>query len=138
MKRNISDRNILDDFCHRFCDVLESHCKYIVVSGFVAISSGRTRGTEDIEIIIESLDKERFLSLHKDLVKAGFVCMQSDEPEELFARYLAEKTSIRYTFDDYPVPEMELMFSKDLLDDMQIETRIKLALTGLDVWFSNI
>ncbi|MFH0837270.1 MAG: hypothetical protein V1870_04025 [Candidatus Aenigmatarchaeota archaeon] len=138
MKRNMSDRNILDDFCQKFCDVLERHCKYIVVSGFVAISSGRTRGTEDIDVIIERLDKKEFISLHRALIKAGFVCMQTDDPEEMFEKYLSKKTSIRYTFGDHPLPEMELMFSKDLLDDTQIKTRVKLELTGLDIWFSNI
>lgn len=55
MDRRLKDRNILDDICTKFCKVLEKHCKYIVVSGFVAISSGRTRGTEDIDLIIERL-----------------------------------------------------------------------------------
>ena len=49
MDRRVSDRNILDEVCTKFCKILERHCKYIVVSGFVAISSGRTRGTEDID-----------------------------------------------------------------------------------------
>ena len=54
MEREIRDRNILDTFCTEFCDIVEKHCKYIIVSGFVAIASGRTRGTEDIDMIIET------------------------------------------------------------------------------------
>ena len=56
--RGISEKNILDEFCIKFCKVLEKQCRYIVVSGFVAISSGRSRATEDIDIIIEKLDLE--------------------------------------------------------------------------------
>jgi hypothetical protein len=33
---------------------------------------------------------------------------------------------------------MEIKFAKDVLDDYQLKTRIKLELTGLDVWFSSI
>jgi len=69
--RGVSERNILDDFCIKFCSVVEKHCKYIVVSGFVAISSGRSRATEDIDMIIEKLDIDRFKKLHEDLTKEG-------------------------------------------------------------------
>ncbi len=51
MEREVSDRNILDKFTEEFCSIIEKHCQYIVVSGFVAIASGRTRGTEDIDMI---------------------------------------------------------------------------------------
>ena len=90
MDRRIKDRNILDEICIKFCKVLERHCRYIVVSGFVAISSGRTRGTEDIDVISEGLEKPAFSLLHKDLVKKGFVCMQGSDPEALYEDYLKE------------------------------------------------
>ncbi|MFH1398679.1 MAG: hypothetical protein ABIG95_01040 [Candidatus Woesearchaeota archaeon] len=135
--RGTKNRNILDEFCIKFCSVVEAHCKYIVVSGFVAISSGRARATEDIDIIIEKIDLPSFFLLHNDLVKEGFVCMQSDLPEEIF-RYLEDKLAVRYTLSDLPLPEMELKFSKDALDEYQIKTRVKLPLTGLDLWFSSI
>ena len=67
--RGIGEKNILDDFCTKFCSIVEKHCRYIVVSGFVAISSGRTRATEDIDLIIEKLNLEKFKNLHADLMK---------------------------------------------------------------------
>ena len=135
--RGINNRNILDTFCIKFCSVVDKHCKYIIVSGFLAISSGRARATEDIDMIIERLDFERFKKLHNDLIKNEFVCMQSDSAKEIFS-YLIDKTAVRYTLKDEPLPEMEIKFAKDQLDDLQIRGRIKLSLTGLDVWFSNI
>ena len=33
---------------------------------------------------------------------------------------------------------MELKFTKDLLDEYQLKTKVKLKLTGLDIWFSSI
>lgn len=138
MSRDIADRNILDDFCIAFCSVLENHCKYIVVSGFVAIASGRTRGTEDIDVIVEKIDKDAFVALHDDLVHNDFECMQGDNPIELYEEYLVDNTSIRYTYKDKLLPEMEFKLAKDELDEYQIKTRQKIPLTGLDIWFSSI
>jgi len=137
MTRQIGDRSILDDFCIKFSEIVERYTQYIIVSGFVAIASGRVRGTEDIDMIILPLDKKDFFSMHAELIKDGFVAMQSDDPSELFD-YLKENISIRYTRKDMPLPEMELKFAKDELDRYQIITRIKLPLTGLDIWFSSI
>ncbi len=138
MDRRISDRNILDEICTKFCDILENHCSYIVVSGFVAISSGRTRGTEDIDVIIERLNINAFEKLHDDLIKNGFVCMQGGNPENLYVSYLKDNISIRYTYKDLILPEMELKLAKDELDNYQLQNRIKLKLTGLNVWFGSV
>lgn len=137
MERLVSDRNILDEFCLRFCKVLGKHVEYIVVSGFIAIASGRTRGTEDIDIIIRRMSKDKFSELHQDLLREGFICIQSPELEEIFG-YLRENLPVRYTMKNQPVPEIELKFEKDKLDDYQFQTKEKLPLTGLDVWFSSV
>ena len=138
MERRISDRNLLDDICVKFCNILEKHCKYIVVSGFVAISSGRTRGTEDIDFIIEKIGNIGFDLLHKDLTQKGFICMQGENSRNLYDDYLYENLSIRYTYSDLALPEMELKLAKDELDEYQLKNRIKLEMTGLDIWFSTI
>ncbi|HLG24134.1 MAG TPA: hypothetical protein VI564_04365 [Candidatus Nanoarchaeia archaeon] len=138
MERRVKDRNILDKFCLDFCKVVEKHCKYIIVSGFVAIASGRTRGTEDIDIIIEKLSQSKFAKLHKSLIKNEFICIQGSNSNNLYNDYLKDNISIRYTYKKLLLPEMELKFSKDSLDDYQLKTRVKLKLTGLDLWFSSV
>lgn len=137
MERDVSDRSILDSFVIEFCKIVEKHAKYIIVSGFVAIASGRARGTEDIDMILARLSKEQFISLHRDLLMANFICMQSEDEEELHS-YLKENLSIRYTRKDKPIPEMEVKFAKDDIDEVQLNTRVKLPLTDLDVWFGSI
>ncbi|HIH05367.1 TPA: hypothetical protein HA281_00255 [Candidatus Woesearchaeota archaeon] len=62
--RETGGKNLLDAFTEDFCAVVERHAKYIIVSGFVAISSGRPRGTEDIDMIVERLPPEKFRALH--------------------------------------------------------------------------
>ena len=130
-------KNILDKFCIDFCKVVEKNCKYIIVSGFVAIASGRVRGTEDIDMIIERLNLKKFIQLHKDLIKNNFVCMQSDSEQEIYD-YLKDNLSVRYTYKNKPLPEMEVKFAKDYLDEYQLKNRVKLKITNLDVWFSSI
>lgn len=138
MERTTSDRNILDSFCARFCSIVEKHAKYIIVSGFLIISLGRVRGTEDIDMILEKMNKERFIAMHKDLRTAGFVCMQTEDPEEIYDAYLTKKASVRYTYDDIPIPEMEIKFAKDELDEIQLRNRVKIPPARIDVWFASI
>ena len=137
MEREVSDRNILDKFCEDFCEIVENHCKYIIVSGFLVIASGRTRGTEDIDMIMEKISLEKFSLLFKELEKNDFICMQSSKPEEVY-EYLIDNTSVRFTRKNSPLPEMEVKFVKDELDLFQLDQRVKFPLTGLEVWFSNV
>lgn len=138
-ERRIGDRNVLDKFAEDFCRVVDKHCKYIVVSGFVAIASGRSRATEDIDMITEKMPLDKFVELHKDLVKEGFECMQSSLAEDVFD-YLLHGDNVRYTRTEnkfYP-PEMDIHFVKDELDEIQLKERQKINFIGLDIWFSSV
>lgn len=136
--REISDTNILKDFCERFCHIVDKYCKYIIVSGYLVIASGRSRATQDIDMILEKISKETFIALHNELAKNGFNCIQGDDPKEIYEYYLAEATSVRYIYQKEFLPEMEVKLAKDLLDNIQLQTRVKIPLTNVDVWFSSI
>ena len=137
MKREISDRTILDKFTEDFCDIVNNHTKYIICSGFVAISHGRSRGTEDIDMIIEKLSLEKFEKLHQDLIKNGFECLQSEKMEEIYD-YLSRGDSVRYIRKGDYLPEMEIKFAKDELDNFQLNSRVKIPFTELNVYFPKI
>ena len=135
----VSDKNVLINFIKDFVFILNKlNIKYIIVSGFVAISHGRSRGTEDIDIIIENLSKEKFVELNDELDKNGFETLQGVNGEELFEDYLEDKLSIRYVRKGEFLPEMELKMAQDELDKDQLTNRTKLPLTGLDFYFSTI
>jgi len=102
------------------------------------ISHGRSRGTEDIDIIIDKIDEKTFAKMHNALEDADFECMQSKNPKEIYNDYLKEGLSVRYVKKGKFLPEMELKLAKDELDIYQIKTRKKLPLTGLDLYFSSI
>jgi hypothetical protein len=130
--------NILDRFALKFSGIVEKYTEYIIVSGFVAISSGRTRATEDIDMIIKPVNKQKFSAFHQELEKNGFECIQSNDPAKIYDDYLSCFTPIRYIEKDIMLPEMELKFARDELDEYQFRTKTKLKLTGLDLWFSNV
>ncbi len=138
MNRRVDDKNILDEFAEMFCGIVDKHAKYIVVSGFVAIAHGRSRGTEDIDMILENIPFERFRKLHDELVREGFICVQSSNVLEIYD-YLKRGDSIRYVDNNELMPpEMEVKFAKDEIDRLQLATRRKLEFTGLNIWFSSI
>jgi hypothetical protein len=57
MKREIKNRNILDEFCKKFCSIVDKHTKYIIVLGFLVISSGRTRGPKTLILLFHRYQK---------------------------------------------------------------------------------
>jgi hypothetical protein len=133
----VGDKTILEKFTADFIRVVEKYAKYIIVSGLVAILHGRSRGTEDIDIIIERIDLNTFTKLHKNLLKNNFECLQSKKVEEIY-KYLKDNLSVRYIKKGYFVPQVELRFAKDELDNYQLKTRKKLPFTGTDFYFSSI
>ena len=139
LERRVSDTNLLNSFVKDFVDVLDSiKVNYIIVSGFVAISHGRSRGTEDIDLIIEKIGEKKFSEMHAALIKADFECLQGNKAEELFGDYLKENVSLRYVLKGGFVPEMEVKMAKDFLDESQLREKTKLPITGLPFWFSSI
>ncbi|MFH1073012.1 MAG: hypothetical protein V1743_06300 [Nanoarchaeota archaeon] len=138
MDRAVKDITLLERFVLNFVRVVEKHARYIVVSGFVVIAHGRARGTEDIDMILERIPKSRFLKLHRALGLAGFQCVQTSSGTDVYDRYLADNLSIRYVLKGTFVPEMEVKFAKDELDNYQLGTRKKIPLTGLDIYYSSI
>ncbi|MBI2675930.1 MAG: hypothetical protein HYX24_05700 [Candidatus Aenigmarchaeota archaeon] len=139
MKRSIMDRTILEAFAKDFVSVLDRQkITYIIVSGFVAIAHGRSRGTEDIDVILERMPKERFARLHAYLLKENFECVQAEPPEKLYTEYLSKGLAIRYFRKGSVLPEMEVKLAKDQLDEYQLETRKKLPFTDMDFYFSSV
>ncbi len=76
--------------------------------------------------------------MHEELIRNDFECIQSDKPDNIYDDYLIENTSVRYIRKGEFAPEIKLKFSKDSLDEEQLNNRKKYPLTGLDLYFSTI
>ncbi|MEK6860171.1 MAG: hypothetical protein AABX54_05145 [Nanoarchaeota archaeon] len=102
------DLNELDFFVRDFLNILKKHSDYLVVSGFVSISTGRTRGTEDVDIIFPLMEKTNFFNLFSDLLKNGFWCYQADNAEETYS-YIRGLNSIRFARINQMFPNIEFI-----------------------------
>ncbi len=105
MKRELTD---LDRFVKDFLEVLQNHSCHLIVSGFVSISSGRTRGTEDVDVLVPVMGKSKFIELFKNLQESGFWCYQGETAEEVYD-YFKELSSIRFARTDELFPNMEVI-----------------------------
>ncbi len=85
----------LDIFLKDFLDILKNHSDYLVVSEFVSISTGRIRGTEDIDVLVPIMKKEKFIKFFKDIEDNGFWCYQGDDVNKIQS-YLDESINIRF------------------------------------------
>lgn len=109
--------NELDKFVVNFIEILERNSmKYVIVSGYVAILFGRSRATEDIDMIVSKISKERFLSLINDL-KDKFWCINCGDPDKMYSDYLSNNTALRFSYIDTIIPNVEFKFPKAEVDE---------------------
>ena len=135
----ISNLNLLSKFTLDFCNVVDKYSKYVILSGFVAIATGRPRGTEDIDILVEKLDFETFNKIHLELLEKFEVLGLSDiNSKSLYDEYLSQNIPIRYIYKNKLFPNMEFKFCKNLVDDLTLKNRQKIIETNLDIYFPQI
>ena len=98
----------LDMFVKQFLEILKRHSDYLIVSGFVSISTGRTRGTEDVDILVPVLNQEQFNDFFNDLQENCFWCYQGDKSEEVYS-YIEDLVSVRFARIKEMYPNMEFI-----------------------------
>lgn len=132
--RDISIKNKvaskLDVYVIDFINVLKKYVDYVVVSGYVSILFGRSRGTEDIDILIKKIDFDTFIQLHQELIKKNYWFLNADNPTELYGM-LENKLAIRAAAKDTVIPNIEIKFVKGELDIISLNEH-RVAKTGND------
>ncbi len=128
--------NKLDKLIIDFSDVLEEHIDYVLVAGYVAILFGRTRVTEDIDLLIPYISKERFQNLHEDL-QEDFWCLNEDNEEELYS-LLKSGHALRYARSDEVIPNVEVKFVKSEVDETTLENKISVKLNDRNLNVSSL
>lgn len=124
------DLNDLDKFVIDFVKLLK--IKYVIVSGYVSILFGRTRGSEDVDILIEKLDKKRFVDFYKSVTKKEFYCLNTSKVNEAY-EYLETGHAIRFARINEAVPNMEIKFIKDRKDEYVLNNPIKVSINRLEL-----
>lgn len=132
--------NKLDNITIKFTSILNKlNIKYVLVSGYVSILFGRSRSSEDIDILIEKLDFESFKKLWVELVKC-FECIITESCENAYKEYLIEGNSIRFSEKEMYVPNVEIKFPNKLndLDLVSLNERKEVVLNGNLMFISPI
>lgn len=135
LDKELSD---LDLFVLKICSIIERHCNYVLISGYVAIFFGRTRTTEDVDMFIEKISKEKFSALYKDLQAHGFWAINANSEEELFSMLKDDHLAIRFAEKGKAVPNLEVKFVKDLLDAIALSEKIKVITKKGELRISSI
>jgi len=105
INRELTD---LDLFVKDFLEILKKYSDYLIVSGFVSISTGRTRGTEDVDILVPVMEKEKFAQFFAELQETGFWCYQGDNSDSIYG-YVKDLISIRFARINEMYPNMEFI-----------------------------
>lgn len=78
--------NDLDKLAIDFVRILDSSgIRYVLVSGYVAILFGRSRSSEDIDVMVEKMSEEQFLEL-SDKITKSFDCIITDNPKSAYEK----------------------------------------------------
>ena len=128
---------LLDQFVLEFIRILEPVTPYVIVSGYVAILFGRSRGTEDVDILIPHLEKKSFEELHEALTNGGYEFLNAEDTDGLYDM-LSSRMGIRIAKNDQFIPNIELKFLKDEVDRCVIRDRVVVNLPDANVYISPI
>jgi len=127
----------LDRFVLDFIHVLEQKTSYVIVSGYVAILFGRSRGTEDVDILIPPVGIDTFDQLHLALVDGGYEFLNAENAPGLYDM-LTNGMGIRIAKKDQFIPNIELKFLKDDVDRRVLLDRIAVRIPGASLCISPI
>jgi len=135
IRRTLSE---LDKFVIDFVELLRRmKIRYVIVSGYVAILFGRTRGTEDVDFFIEDASQNSFDKLMKELDKRNLWIVNTSSTSMAY-EMLKEGDSIRIAKKNDVVPNMEIKIAKTKDDKEQLENPVKVVINGFELPISPI
>jgi len=130
-----SDRKLseLDKFVLDFVSILDN---YVIVSGYVSILFGRSRATEDIDLLIPSMDEDKFTKLWRKIYGANFECLNTYKIEEAFD--MLNEHAIRFAKKGEAIPNIEFKIIKNDVDKYSFDNKINAVLKGGNLYISPI
>ena len=127
----------LDKFALDFINIIKKYVEYTVISGYVSILLGRSRVSEDIDVYIKKIDIQQFKKMCQELLENNFWCINTEKPEEIY-EYLKDGLAVRFAKTNSPIPNFEVKFPKDKLDEQVFEDPIKVILTEGEIIISSL
>jgi hypothetical protein len=125
--------NQLDKFVIDFTSLLD---KYVVVSGYVSILFGRSRATEDIDLLAPLASLEEFTRLWEKIYQNEFECLNTDKPKDAFD--MLKEHAIRFARKGKPLPNIEFKTIKNDIEKYSYNNKIKVILESGEFFISPI
>ncbi len=127
----------LDEFVLDFVEILEElDLEYVIVSGYVAILTGRSRGTEDVDVIIEELDEKMTREFAEKVKDEGYWCINS-EISNIYGM-LKDDLAVRFAEKDKVIPNFEVRFALDKFERSAVENKVRVDLEQKILYISPI
>ena len=133
LDRELSD---LDKFAVDFCKKIDKHTKYVIVSGYVSILLGRTRASEDIDMLIPETDGKNWEKIYSALEEEGYYCLNADAEESY--SYLKDGIAVRFAPKKQVIPNMEILFAENKIQKLAIATSITATIGKDKIIISNL
>lgn len=133
-ERTLSD---LDKFAIDFLKIIKKHVDYVIISGYVSILLGRSRSSEDIDIFIKNISGDKFEKLYQDLTRDKFWCLNSGNINELYS-YLQDGLAIRFAYKGEGIPNFEIKFPKDFIDEDVFKDKINVQIGKFNFFISSL
>lgn len=115
--------NQLDELILDVVEVFENlGIDYAVVSGYVAVLLGRSRGTEDIDVIVERFGEETADALVRELTEAAY--WRAAMPLDDMYATLSDDLIVRVAEDGHRVPNVELKFAHDRYSRLSLRNTV--------------
>lgn len=118
--------NGLDKFTIDFIKVLEKFTDYVIVSGYVSILLGRTRASEDVDMLVPEMGFEDFNKMFVELDSNGFECLNTSVSREAFG--MLDHHAIAFSKIGMPVPHMEFKKITNGIQKEALNGRLKVVL----------
>jgi len=121
--------NELDELAIEFSRLLDDlDVRHVFVAGYLAILTGRSRATEDVDVLIERLDEERISELVDHLLEEG-MWGPAMPLEDMYAM-LSEGDNIWVAPDGQVIPHVEAKFVRDEADRASLANAITARVGG--------
>ena len=134
LDRELSD---LDKFAIRFSRIIQRHTKYVIVSGYVSILLGRSRASEDIDMLIPAMNKGEWGKIYDSLIKEGYYCLNDGDIDSSYG-YLKDEIAVRFAPKGIAIPNMEILFAADAVQKLALATGIVVTLRKSRLFISNL
>ena len=132
--RELSD---LDLFVLDFVDVLKNHGSYVIVGGYVSILLGRSRSSEDVDLMVPRIGKGEVEKLVSELVQRGFYCLNAEKPSDVYD-YLSGSVAIRFAKKNSVIPNVVVKFAKNKIDEVALNRNVSVLVQGGEIIVSNL